>query len=319
MTQKIKMEVIFMKLYDVGNALFYYRALYKLSQNQLCDGICSVATLCRIEAGEREADCLLYETLFSRLGKNIQQFEFVLNEAEYRLCELRFQIEKCMEEGNFTDGKIYLSQYLNLMPDHQVVHCQFVMFYQAMLLKFSDHCAEEVQALLRQAIHLTRPDFAAPSTQLQLFGSIERRILYELFFYEKYDLNALQSLFHFMELHGGREEKVWNVISFFHRLVFWFEKEQRFLEMVEIAKRAIEILFESKSCLYLADFYFQKMKGEERIYPLDGCSQVRRKQVMEQCCHIFYLYMMEGNQRKMEQLEHFCRERLKCQIIKQEK
>ena len=104
-----------------------------------------------------------------------------------------------------------------------------------------------------------------------------------------------------------------------HRLVFWFEKEQRFLEMVEIAKRAIEILFESKSCLYLADFYFQKMKGEERIYPLDGCSQVRRKQVMEQCCHIFYLYMMEGNQRKMEQIEHFCRERLKCQIIKQEK
>lgn len=314
MTQKIKMEVKFMKLYDVGNTLIYYRTLYKLSQNQLCEGICSVATLCRIEAGEREADWMLCEALLSRLGKNIDQFEFVLNEEDYKLCELRYKIEKCMEEENVYEGKVFLSQYRNLMPAHQVLHRQFVLFYQAMILKCTNCNAEEVRSLLQQAIHLTRPNYAVPSAQIRLFGSMEIKIINELFFYEKYDLNVQSFLCYFMDLHEAFQEKEWSLISFFHRLVFWFEKERRFQEMVEISTKAIKILCDKKSSLYLADFYFQKLKGEEQI---NHCSSKEgRNQMMEQCCHIFYMYMVEGNQKKMEQIEHFCREKLKCQIIR---
>lgn len=316
MTQKIKMEVRFMKLYDIGNTLIYYRTLYKLSQNQLCEGICSVATLCRIEAGEREADWMLCEALLSRLGRNIHQFEFVLNEEDYKLCELRYKIEECMEEENVGEGKVFLSQYRNLMPAHQVLHRQFVLFYQAMILKCTNCNAEEVRILLQQAIHLTRPNFAVPSAQIRLFGSMETKIIYELFFYEKYDLNVLSSLCHFMDLHEAPKEKEWSLIPFFHRLVFWFEKERRFHEMVEISTKAIEILCDKKSSLYLADFYFQKLKGEEQINSICCSFQAGRNQMIEQCCHIFYMYMVEGNHKKMEQIEHFCREKLKCQIIR---
>ena len=71
-----------MKLYGVGNALLHFREKNKISQIQLCEGICSLTTLSRIEIGEREFDSLISEILLSRLGKAASRYEFVLNEED---------------------------------------------------------------------------------------------------------------------------------------------------------------------------------------------------------------------------------------------
>lgn len=52
----------------LGILLSYYRTKYKLSMEQMIDGICSVSTLHRIENGGREVDSLV-ETLLGRIGK----------------------------------------------------------------------------------------------------------------------------------------------------------------------------------------------------------------------------------------------------------
>ena len=46
-----------MKLNTVGIALSYYREKYGLSMTQVCEGICSPATMFRIEEGYRESIC----------------------------------------------------------------------------------------------------------------------------------------------------------------------------------------------------------------------------------------------------------------------
>ena len=66
-----------MKLNTVGIALSYYREKYGLSMTQVCEGICSPATMFRIEEGYREVDSLVSATLLSRIGKQVLEFELL--------------------------------------------------------------------------------------------------------------------------------------------------------------------------------------------------------------------------------------------------
>ena len=59
----------------LGEAFLQLREECKISQEKLCNGLCSVATLSRIELGEREPDYLLFDALLTRLGKDSQKFD----------------------------------------------------------------------------------------------------------------------------------------------------------------------------------------------------------------------------------------------------
>ena len=69
-----------MKINTVGVVLSHYRKKYQLSQTQICEGICGIPTYCRIEKGYREVDSLVSQSLVERLGKQVLEFELLLNE-----------------------------------------------------------------------------------------------------------------------------------------------------------------------------------------------------------------------------------------------
>ena len=74
-----------MNINTVGEILRFYREKYNLNQNDVCAGICSVSTLSKIENGSKEADSLILETLLERIGKEVLQFEMILNDYDYSL------------------------------------------------------------------------------------------------------------------------------------------------------------------------------------------------------------------------------------------
>lgn len=80
--------------------LKYYRKKYCLSQEEVCDGLCSVATLSRLEQGEREIDSLLGQALLGRLGKEVTLFETILNEEDLGLWKVRTAIENDVKKMN---------------------------------------------------------------------------------------------------------------------------------------------------------------------------------------------------------------------------
>ena len=69
----------------MGVVLNYYRKKYKLRQEDVCSGICSIATFSRLEQGYREIDSLMGELLLGRIGKEVTLFETLLNEEDYIL------------------------------------------------------------------------------------------------------------------------------------------------------------------------------------------------------------------------------------------
>ena len=63
-----------MRIESTGAILSYYRKKYDLALEQVCDGICSVSTLSRLEDGSRCADSLSSSLLLDRIGIQILKF-----------------------------------------------------------------------------------------------------------------------------------------------------------------------------------------------------------------------------------------------------
>ena len=306
-----------MKLYGVGNALLYYREKENITQEQLCEGICPIATLCRIETGEREFDSLISDTLLSRLGKTANRFEFVLNEEDYVLYDTREKIENSIKNRNVEEVEHLIEKYEKLMPQNQILHQQFITFYKAMVLKEKGK-KEEVINMLHEAINMTKPDYKENSDNLKLYSVIEIKIIYELFQYEKYEEENLNSLFQYMNRFFDEEEKASSFVPFMYQLVLQHEEKEKYMEAIKIAEKAIDTLCNGKSYLYIADLYFEKLKCEEKLYNGTKQWKNRMKENYEMCNDIFYMYMVEENLDKMNQIDKFCEEKLGCQIIKPE-
>ena len=105
--------------------LKYYREKYDLRQEEICDGICSVTTLSRIEQGFRESDSLVVQTLLSRIGKEVTLFETIVNEEDYDLWKTRTEIEKLVERKQFAAAKKKINAYRKMMPEEETNHEQY--------------------------------------------------------------------------------------------------------------------------------------------------------------------------------------------------
>ena len=97
-----------------------------------------------------------------------------------------------------------------------------------------------------------------------------------------------------------------------------YEEKESYYNVIKITEKAIDIICNGKSYRHLADFYFKKLKCEEILY--NGTKQWKenKEKIFELCNDIFYMYIIEENQEKMRQIERFCEEKLKWQIIKPE-
>ena len=80
--------------WTVGDIVRRMREEAKIGLEKLSRGLCSVATLSRIEAGEREMDLLLAWRIFQRLGYKIDKYELYATEEELQQWEQRSQMEE---------------------------------------------------------------------------------------------------------------------------------------------------------------------------------------------------------------------------------
>lgn len=124
----------------VGTVLHYYRKKYKLSAAQICGGICSPSNFYLLEDGVREMDSLICQMLLSRVGKEVNQFEIMLDEADYQQWKLRYEITQCLgRELTKLDKQLQLEelliQYKKIMPRNQKVHQQFCLLCEIKMLE----------------------------------------------------------------------------------------------------------------------------------------------------------------------------------------
>lgn len=137
-----------------GALIRMLRTEQKLSQNILCQGLCSKSALSKIENGTLQPDMMLAEALLQRLGISEREFTFWADEREAKIHELMFQIVYCDNKTPAIIESLLDELCLSMTLQDKVLH-QFILFRRA-ILKSSN---EERISLLWEALALTLPDF----------------------------------------------------------------------------------------------------------------------------------------------------------------
>ena len=164
--------------------LKYFRKKYNLSQEEICEGICSVTTLSRLEQGNREIDSLLGQTLLGRIGKEVTLFETMLNEADFELWKIRTEIEDYVEKNQFKAAKQKIREYRQVMPQEERIHEQFCLYQEALLIIAEKKPLEQLCKTLEKGIKITISDFGEEIDKKRLYSPIEIEMIFLLIHYD---------------------------------------------------------------------------------------------------------------------------------------
>lgn len=250
-----------MKLNTIGIVLSYYREKYGLSMAQVCEGICSPATMFRIEEGFREVDSLVSGTLLSRIGKQVLEFELLLNEEDYNLFRLRKEIDRSIAERNMDAADKLLQKYQSVMPKKQVIHEQYYLWGKAELLQKRGASKEEIKAVLNEAILLTKPFFGKRKNTSDLYSEMEIKLFLGLIQFSEdisWKETELKRMLLFTRKYDSKKIKEQAEMSILKELASIQEEKGDAQKELEYIEQALTLVKESRTMRGLAELHFKK-------------------------------------------------------------
>lgn len=148
-----------MAVYVVGDFLRETRLRKGYTQEEVSYGICTPASLSRIENGAQKPGRLILEKLFERLGTENNLFNSFVSREEM---ELYSAIQTLIR--NVTDAEIdkieeQVVLVEKLTKDSYGLESQYVLFAKGELIKYRDKDYHKAMEWLMRAIHVTLPDF----------------------------------------------------------------------------------------------------------------------------------------------------------------
>ena len=140
--------------YPLGRLIQDLRREQKISQNLLCQGLCTSSRLSKVENGSIQPDIMLSEALLQRLGFSDRVFTFWGNEKEKRFHDLKYKI---MYEHSLSPEVLeaYLDEMEQLAGERDVLYRQEYL----LLITTEKNPPGKRMAGLTQALRLTLPEF----------------------------------------------------------------------------------------------------------------------------------------------------------------
>lgn len=311
-----------MKINTVGVVLSHYRKKYQLSQTQICEGICGIPTFCRIEKGYREVDSLVSQSLVERLGKQVLEFELLLNEEDYDRMILRNRIKVELQEKNYEKAEKLLDKYQSIMPEGEVVHNQYFLCEKAQILLEKEVDKTRALEMLVEALNLTKPDYEN-RTEEQLYSEIELRIAFLLALHEKDEARAekqMRRLLIFIEKYNDKTRQERFGLPILKELIQMKMRQQKDEALIEYLDKAIFIVSESNKIAAIAGLHFEKAKAMERLFAekerwREGKERPQHlKECIEECLMAYHVADVMENRILREKVKCFSEEKLGWQI-----
>ena len=147
-----------MSYYPLGHIIKNRREELQLSQEDLADGICAVATLSRIENGERMPSKNHYEMLMQRLGYSALSLDYFTDKQDFIIHELKFKIRHAYIEKEFGQCRRLLEKLTSFTGERSTIDTQFISLYDTLLNDNALSAAETLERL-EAALRLTCPKY----------------------------------------------------------------------------------------------------------------------------------------------------------------
>ncbi len=172
--------------WSVGDIIRHIREEQEISLYQLANGICSVPTLSRIEAGDRDPDLITLEIFLSRLGYQPQKFEMIGSPQEFEQYEARSRIRTCAREHQPKQLRMMLEDYIKGLAkgkecssEVDSLHWQFIKEMEGNLL-IQEGRMQEGLVLLEESIAHTLPQWQKPWYKRFIASSGELKLLHQI-------------------------------------------------------------------------------------------------------------------------------------------
>ncbi len=94
-----------MSNYNMGQFIKFRRNELKVSQSELCRGICNVGTLSRIENGEQIPKTEMLKMLLERLGYSDFAFDVLVPEKDYKAAQTAYRARQLYNLGKKKEAK----------------------------------------------------------------------------------------------------------------------------------------------------------------------------------------------------------------------
>lgn len=295
-----------MELYsnnNIGSAIQYFRDIYHISQSKLCKGICSVSTLSRIEAGERDIDAFILETLLERLGKIPYQFELILTDFDYEVYQSRMEINRLIEDKAIDEAYKLVKEYDKLASDKGTPHKQFIMLCKARLNELEGGRPEATIDMLVKAITCTVPDFSTEALAEYFLSYTEFGIILEMLekmiLYKMVDRaeKTLNQIIDYMFWHNHMEHNV-SIYPKVAAIGGRFLLEQNQLDKaLELCNKGLEMNKGSRRMDYLGEIFLIKAQSTEGKFKSAGlwetCDKSECIRLYLKAYHLFIFFEEE--------------------------
>ena len=289
--------------------LKYFRKKYNLSQEEICEGICSVTTLSRLEQGNREIDSLLGQTLLGRIGKEVTLFETMLNEADFGLWKIRTEIEDYVEKNQFKSAKQKIRKYREVMPQEERIHEQFCLYQEALLIIAEKKPLEQLCKTLEKGIKITISDFGEEIDKKRLYSPIEIEMIFLLIHYDDSKENIaeqeLLKILDYVEKYYSDRKKEKMGTKIFLELIRHQKRKNDYEKIMLYTEEAIDFISRGTGFHHLADLYFLRAKTREKMASEEKEINEWIGQAIEEAKLAYHLYEIEDNEKQAEEAAKF--------------
>ncbi|MBP5160298.1 MAG: helix-turn-helix transcriptional regulator [Lachnospiraceae bacterium] len=293
----------------------------RLSQNLtlagLSEGLCSTATLSRIEAGERDPGYLLAASLTERLGMSVKHLEMVLTDEEFDRLEKRRAIDALVARGDGS-AETKLGEYESLVEEGDVLERQFICHRRALarLVKLgierlllgsgmggedadtsSKQELEEIRKLLGEALGLTLGG-GMPSARGSGMTVTERSIAVEMSCADQIlgcdEREKTGCFLRLREAFAGIEamKDAGDLLSGPLSLAAlacasWYYKREEFPQALSICGKAFDLLDGSGDARGKGFVCFARAKALSRLDPADEAAACLARELFKLAYHLF--------------------------------
>ncbi|MGB4658165.1 MAG: helix-turn-helix transcriptional regulator [Mobilitalea sp.] len=297
--------------YHIGIAIKYFRQKYNISQGELCEGLCSVTTLFRIEVGERTGDVLLLQMLFERLGKSQNEFELILSDTDYELIKMRGEIERKIKDKNLELARKLLEAYEKRTNQETTVEKQFIAKNKAFLYELEGGNAETVIQLLVEAITYTVPHLGTKAIKDHYLGKTELKIMIDIIdrlisLGKKEDAKEIiVKIMEYLDLQNSIEadKELYPKLAVMASGIFIQEKELE--KALEICNRGIVKCKGSRKLEFQGELAAIKAGILETTYKKENIWEQHKKECLQYYLQAYYVYEFYEEQDKAENLREY--------------
>ncbi len=166
-----------MKTYTLGEIIYFYRNQKKISQAQLCRGICSISTISRVENDEINIPMLLSQALLERVGIDFSQITLLLDAKDYKSYLIREKLDEAIRKGHIAEAEALYKEYESRLGEKDILDWQYLIFQKAQLTRIKGGKRKEILELLERAAAYTI-DFSG--TEEFPLSKREKDIIFEI-------------------------------------------------------------------------------------------------------------------------------------------